>query len=240
MYTGINYSPDVLIAESAKEITEGFTAAFGHPRKRIICWEHVIRNIDVNLQKVDKQFRDEIRAGIFKIQANSHSNTIQATFSLFDQEWRKKYNAAVNAFLDYFSTNWTKDGKNGWYEGFCEGLPSTTNAIKAAFTEIKSRPLTDFLDSLGVENGLVLEWSLERAPKLPIRDSSVNWTSLALSRKIKIYNFKPRVDNTPLFNACDNKKKNKTVVKLIVDESPIYFIPAGNATESNPVETCNR
>jgi hypothetical protein len=55
-YAGINYNPDVLIADSASEITEGFSAVFGRPRKRINCWAHVVRNIDIYLKPVDKRF----------------------------------------------------------------------------------------------------------------------------------------------------------------------------------------
>jgi hypothetical protein len=111
---------------------------------------------------------------------------------LFDTKWRNQ-DPAIDNFLDYFSKNWTKEGKCGWYEGYCQGLPSTSNALEATHTHMKSKmerrskPLCDFLGSQGHENGLIYEWSLERAEKLPIIDPITKERSFVPNNNRKIY-----------------------------------------------------
>ena len=103
-YVDVDYKPDVLIADSSPEITEGFTRVFGKPRKRINCWAHAIRNIDDHLKTVkDKKVRADIRADIFKLQTNPHPEAMQAAFDLFEAKWTKQNDPAINGFLDYFT-----------------------------------------------------------------------------------------------------------------------------------------
>ncbi len=69
----VNYSPYSLIADAASSISKGFMKAFSIKSyevfNRVICWAHVIRNVDKNLAKVThKQQRVLIRNDIVKLQ----------------------------------------------------------------------------------------------------------------------------------------------------------------------------
>ena len=108
-YVDCDYNPDVLIADSAPEITNGFTAVFGEPRKRINCWFHMLKNCDEQLRSVNSETRGEIRNDITKLQVFPFDDGIEKAFQLFDSKWRKLKNKAVDVFLDYFSKNWTRD-----------------------------------------------------------------------------------------------------------------------------------
>lgn len=44
-----NYQPSILLADGSDAITKGFESVFGSCNKRIMCWAHVIRNIDHHL-----------------------------------------------------------------------------------------------------------------------------------------------------------------------------------------------
>ena len=55
------YSPNVLIADNAPSINNGFEKSFKNTFKRVNCWAHASRNIDKILRSVDKRYANEIR-----------------------------------------------------------------------------------------------------------------------------------------------------------------------------------
>jgi hypothetical protein len=135
---GITYDCDTLIADNAKEITNGFSLAFGPPRKRINCLANFIRSIDKNLMFIkDKDIRKLIRQDIYQIQATPDASVISTVFKLFEAKWRSLKINSVNVFLDYFR-NWTLDGQNGWFEGYCMAQPSHFSSIKAHHETMKT------------------------------------------------------------------------------------------------------
>ncbi len=95
----------------------------------------------------DKAKRGRIMADIYQIQKKPHPEAIQRAFELFDVKWRMKKSkhvkasemVAVNTFLDYFRDQWTVEGRNGWYEGYAPGIPSTSNATEASHTHTHER-----------------------------------------------------------------------------------------------------
>ena len=48
-----DYEPKILLADAAGAITNGFKKTFGDPQKRIVCWAHVIRNVDKYLKPIN-------------------------------------------------------------------------------------------------------------------------------------------------------------------------------------------
>ena len=180
-----------------------------------------------------------------KIQATPHSDLISSAFKLFNEKWRKTKNPTVNAFLEYFAKNWTKEGDNGWYEGYCEDLPSTSNSLESTHTHMKSnmdredKKLSDFLAFQHRENGMVLEWSLERAEMLPIRQADSNEITLVLNKNRKKYNEVPIITDAALIDSNDYRQRGKVVIKLDIDGVSHYFIPAIEDVE-NCKEKCKR
>lgn len=64
----VEYSPSTLVADAAPSITNGFNQAF-FCRNRVICWAHVIRNVDKRLKHIKDAINEEmIRRDIVNIQ----------------------------------------------------------------------------------------------------------------------------------------------------------------------------
>lgn len=90
---------------------------------------------------------------------------IRYRVSIIQKKW-----ANENNFLDYFSNQWLKDGQDGWFEGHCTGVPSTSNSIESTHRVMKDvenlrnrQSLQVFLNKL--PNGLIHEWSISRNPE---------------------------------------------------------------------------
>lgn len=169
---GHNYSPNYLLADGAPAITNGFYLAFGRHAKddenqarvRLMCWAHVIRNMDPKLEKLGQKLKDELREDIFSIQLSSSQAMFEASSSLFLEKWRAKDMRSVNAFLGYFEPQWLKGSLTGWYEGAGPFLPSTNNALEATNRVIKTKIRTrlnigPFLNAI---SDVLNDWSKER------------------------------------------------------------------------------
>lgn len=80
---------------------------------------------------------------------------------LFELKWKHKDNYVDN-FLLYFITNWVRTN-SGWYEGYSDGDPSTSNGIESSHKDMKAdtnhcrKPAIKFIHKTGKE--LVEEWS---------------------------------------------------------------------------------
>ena len=62
------FKPSILLADAAQAITNGFVAAYGSVMFRIVCWAHVLRNVDAKLDAVEKSHRDAVLGDVVTIQ----------------------------------------------------------------------------------------------------------------------------------------------------------------------------
>lgn len=165
---GFDYKPNILIADNASAIENGFNAAFGDDQiTRINCWAHTIRNIDTELAKIkNKEQRERIRFDICNIQLSQSKAIFIKLNELFYLKWLNRENS-ITYFMSYYRDNWV-NRKSGWYEGFSIGDPSTSNAIESHHKTIKKdtqhirKPAIKFINTSGKE--LVEEWSNSRNP----------------------------------------------------------------------------
>ena len=169
---GLDWTPHILIADNSPAIANGFENAFGKPtitNWRVNCWAHAIRNIDDELSHVlNKDNAVKMRVDILQIQAVHAFNLFHKATKLFYIKWSDK-DLTTTKFIDYFNTQWCLI-KNGWFEGFQDGIPSQTNALESvhrhdikAFGNIIQRSTTKrFINGDGQR--VVEEWSLERCP----------------------------------------------------------------------------
>ena len=81
-----------------------------------------------------------------------------------------------------------------------------------------SKPLSDYLGSLGQANGCVREWSLARAEILPIKDPDTDEIRLVPNKNRKIYHEKPVIEEKDLLEAYEYKQRDKTIIKLQVHD----------------------
>ena len=61
---------EILLADAAQAITNGFIKVFGNPRKRIVCWSHVEKKIEENIKGV---------------------SNINSFFSYFSHQWMSEH-----------------------------------------------------------------------------------------------------------------------------------------------------
>lgn len=104
------YRPDILIADGAESITNGFMAAFDYETAndftRIMCWAHVHRKVEEKARPIPQKYRQEIRDDVDDLQTMSTQELFDHAYSLFHVKWSRKNIDEIITFLDYFKNEW--------------------------------------------------------------------------------------------------------------------------------------
>ncbi|CAF0845906.1 unnamed protein product [Brachionus calyciflorus] len=128
--------------------------------KRVTCWAHVRRNIDDELKIFDDKIKSDIFEDIYSIQELFREDFFTQACELFEKKWINK-NSNVDSFLKIFKKNYVLRN-NGWSEGYCNGIPSSTNALESTHAKIKDfiKTRLGLLEFLNVcKDNLVRFWS---------------------------------------------------------------------------------
>ena len=134
----INYCPIILVADGSGAITNGFINVFNVIEKIIMCWFHVTKNVDTQLNAIkDKKMKAELRQDIEFMQLIKNGTIFDAAIELLEKKWKSKKCPLINNFIDYLINEWYMSNK-GWFEGFAIGYPSSNNALEATNGKIKS------------------------------------------------------------------------------------------------------
>ncbi|KAK7601962.1 hypothetical protein V9T40_009403 [Parthenolecanium corni] len=173
----LEWKPSVLLADGSEAITNGFIAAFGAPQVRLMCYFHVIKNLEKYLRPLSQNGVSlQLKEDIYLLQTCPNKKTFMQATTLFLQKWREKTDQRILEFIDYFEQEWLIALPN-WYEGAAIGIPSTNSGIEATNAAIKKEhilrerlPVGQFL-SCTVD--MVKQWSQRRDP------ASVNSVSFA-------------------------------------------------------------
>ena len=92
--------------------TNGFMSAFNYGSiedfVRVICWQHVKRNLEKRLPLIKKEDRDELKGDVHILQQCQSKKLFDNAVSLFLLKWEKEVN-----FLAYFEKMWLKDKRTG-------------------------------------------------------------------------------------------------------------------------------
>jgi hypothetical protein len=134
------YNPNILIADGAGAITNGFQNVF-RPEYfiRIMCWIHMLRNVEKQLNSVGlKEYKEQIISGIKIIQKSFSKEHFNYSIHLFTTKWQSKHISEINSFLHYFDKEWISSSNCGWYEGMHIRIPKQNNALKANNLVIKT------------------------------------------------------------------------------------------------------
>ena len=112
---------NVLIGDAAAAITNGFVKAYTKCVKKVICWAHVIRNVDVKLKPIRaKLIKQAIRKDILNLQLANSEDIFNRASKLLVEKWINNSTAGVTTFINYFNDQWLKTNQN-WYEGYADG-----------------------------------------------------------------------------------------------------------------------
>ncbi|RNA05163.1 hypothetical protein BpHYR1_033395 [Brachionus plicatilis] len=88
---------------------------------------------------------------------------------MFLEKWKEINALKVAEFLGYFEKQWCVEGRNGWFEGYFPGKPSTSNGLESSHRSIKDNhngrlckrlPLKQCFEEMFC---LVSKWSRKRS-----------------------------------------------------------------------------
>lgn len=158
-----DWNPTVLLADGADAITGGYVDVFGAPRIRLMCFYHVLHNLEKYLKPLAAD-RAAVLEDIHVLQTSQDPSTFLKASQLFVEKWRSKQ-PSITA---YFEDEWLQQ-KSEWYEGAGIGYPSTNNGIEGTNAWIKREqtlrerlPVGQFLNTLVY---LLEKWSTNRDPQ---------------------------------------------------------------------------
>lgn len=123
----MDFEPNILICDASNAIRNAFFDIFPSAELIIMCYVHVLRNIEKNRDKYKKEHKKEILHDIEILhQASSHKD-FEMLSKLFLKKWAKK----DKEFADYFKTIWLLSHCN-WYTaaGASTYTPSTNNSLE--------------------------------------------------------------------------------------------------------------
>jgi len=152
------------MADGADAITNGFQKVFGHEFNRLMCFFHVMKNLDTHLRPMPKNIKTAVRRDIELMQLCPSKVVFEKSAKLFLEKWAN--DSELQPFLQYFKTQWLIHLPN-WYEGASPGNPSTNNSLEATNGTIKKEhtirerlPLAQFLNVAVAK--ILPSWSTER------------------------------------------------------------------------------
>ena len=122
-----------MIADASDAFTNGFEAVFGKKYIRIMCWAHVYRALDKNINRylINKESSIKIMTDISSMQLCQSKIIFKNATRLFLTKWEDEED-----FCSYFKNEWLIKHP-GWYEGYSQQYPSTNNALESFNNEIK-------------------------------------------------------------------------------------------------------
>jgi hypothetical protein len=85
---------------------------------------------------------------------------------LFLKKWQIINNDSLNAFLQYFKSEWVSSSNCCWYEGACDRIPKQNNALEATNLVIKThhtlRERLSLSHYLNNAESMIKNWSIDR------------------------------------------------------------------------------
>ena len=156
---GEKFQPEILIADGADSIRNAFYGSFESAKKDIMCFAHVLRNI--NKRKFsNKTVKSLIFDDIRKMQAAASRPIFNMMSKLFCEKWRND----ERDFVEYFEKQWLGVHSN-WFEGAAQFTPSTNNGVESHNASIKRKitlhrrlPFNQFVNAM---NQLVNDISVQ-------------------------------------------------------------------------------
>ncbi|RNA42218.1 hypothetical protein BpHYR1_036256, partial [Brachionus plicatilis] len=206
------FLPTILIADGSDAITNGYELAFGKPSERIMCWAHVLRNVNEHLVSIPSETRNAIKSDIMVIQLSINEDIFKAAIRLFCDKWLLQNDSLVENFIKHFKEQWfTK--QPGWYEGHALGYPSSNNALESTNRYIKEQ--STFKDRLSVTRLDPAEKNY-KAFKTQVEIRLADWTATAqwLQRKQSV--IKHKINNNLKLYFVGNKN-NQQIDQTYVD-----------------------
>lgn len=126
LQTNKDFEPHILICDAADSIRNAFSDVFAACMELIVmCYVHVLRNVDKHKEKYDKSNKKEIFEDINALQLAPSREVFDEISKLFLKKWSKR----EKDFASYFQIEWLNSHSN-WFEGAATYTPSTNNSLE--------------------------------------------------------------------------------------------------------------
>lgn len=126
------YTPKVLVSYAAHSITNAYDSVFPDDKNiKIMCYYHMITNVERNKNKVDKSVWPDVKKDIEAFHLAPSTLNFKKALRLFMLKYKEQ-----DKFCDYFRKTWVEQNPN-WYEGVKHFTPSTNNALEGFNNSIK-------------------------------------------------------------------------------------------------------
>lgn len=126
--TGREWQPEILLSDASKAIRNAFMSVFSSAKLMIMCYVHILRNVDKHKNKYKKENKDEIFKDIELLHQSSSSTVFKILSRFFLKKWMKR----EREFAKYFEKQWLGPHCN-WYLGAAVYTPTTNNAVEGKF-----------------------------------------------------------------------------------------------------------
>lgn len=217
---GTEWEPKILLADASNAITNGFKTVFGPSFRRLMCYSHVVKNIDTKLRGLEEG--KDLTKDIECLHLCGDDETFTVVSNLFIQKWSESNNTKVKDFVQYFQSTWLTDHKY-WYVGARAYFPITNNGLEATIGTLKNEgtmrerlPVEQFLSLL--EHSILRKWSLERDPQNP---------------NFKPFCMKPEYDTQIWTDANNWAKLNMKILSKNEENISQYYFSSSMARLSN-------
>jgi hypothetical protein len=103
----LEWKPSILLGDASEAITNAFVNVFGIPAVRIMCYFHMLHNIEKYLKPLTKGgICVLIKLDIEALQHCSDEQTFIKASNLFIQKWQEKNDPRITTFLEYMKDQW--------------------------------------------------------------------------------------------------------------------------------------
>lgn len=124
----VQLNPNVLLADGDRAIRNGFEASFPNVDMMLMCYVHVLRNVNKRAFANAKNNQKQINSDIEILHQAATEEQFDELATLFLKKWDKK---EAN-FIRYFAEQWLRDLKY-WFVGASIYDPSDNNHIEGEF-----------------------------------------------------------------------------------------------------------
>lgn len=124
-FTGSEFKPEILVSDACLAIRNAFAAVFPEHKLMVMCFVHVLRNVEKNRDKYQQKNKAEIIRDIQAMQLASSREIFDNISALFIKKWMKR----EKAFVKYFRKQWLSSHCN-WFEGVSDYTPSHNNSLE--------------------------------------------------------------------------------------------------------------
>lgn len=125
LVNNIDFNPKVLMSDADPAIHKGFKEIFGEDSHILMCYAHVIGNVQRKYKFVNKEQKEMIKKDLYTLHLAYNEQLFDQAFALFKQKWIEREPAVIQKLeKSFFKKN------KYWFIGSRHRSPTTNNATE--------------------------------------------------------------------------------------------------------------